>query len=503
MEYTENLRRKSSDELKKYLTDEGYKDEAVASAVNILRERGVNIDAELRARQVAYCSVCKKRNFSSEAGLICSLSGGKATFISACENFDKDEEAAANKEEINSSSKDWGGFMHFYWFVLVCGAALTLFGNFFTFNLSDYSNSFMLAASDAVLLLSYSALCIYTLIAFVKRLPNAVALGKLQNYLLIAMNTFNLISSGFESDSVLFSSSRLLGSVIWAVIFLVYLYTNEQVNAIIPKESRHMLKYDKPIIWSLSVGFIILFLGGIVSIALNSISSAEDDLKSAVNSYQSSLPIRSESSEIRNAYISDNTLYIDNYAFGYSNDDLTSATMVYYPIFAKELLMFSADLTSDSLVQKCWAADYGYCAKWFDINGDYTYELNFTVNDLNEMFDTVSHKTSATTMAAFVEGWNRQCPVQYVGGTMYERAEMSPESAIVYLTIQDADYEDLEHLTYSYLKEYLKNHWEYVSDNFTSLAALNEIELTYKFCASCSKHWSEEVTFTPAEYLNF
>lgn len=242
MEYTENLRRKSSDELKKYLTDEGYKDEAVASAVNILRERGVNIDAELRARQVAYCSVCKKRNFSSEAGLICSLSGGKATFISACENFDKDEEAAANKEEINSSSKAWGGFMHFYWFVLVCGAALTLFGNFFTFNLSDYSNSFMLAASDAVLLLSYSALCIYTLIAFVKRLPNAVALGKLQNYLLIAMNTFNLISSGFESDSVLFSSSRLLGSVIWAVIFLVYLYTNEQVNAIIPKESRHMLK---------------------------------------------------------------------------------------------------------------------------------------------------------------------------------------------------------------------------------------------------------------------
>ena len=67
MEYTENLRRKSSDELKKYLTDEGYKDEAVASAVNILCERGINIEPELRTRQVAYCSVCKKRNFSSEA----------------------------------------------------------------------------------------------------------------------------------------------------------------------------------------------------------------------------------------------------------------------------------------------------------------------------------------------------------------------------------------------------------------------------------------------------
>jgi len=98
MELLDTLTSKSTEELKRYLTDEGYKDEAVELAINILRERGVNIDNELRDRQVAFCSQCKKQKFNPKEGIICALTGQKATFGTNCKDFDQNGETPAKAQ---------------------------------------------------------------------------------------------------------------------------------------------------------------------------------------------------------------------------------------------------------------------------------------------------------------------------------------------------------------------------------------------------------------------
>lgn len=503
MDFTENLRRKSTPELKEYLSGDGYKEEAVKAAINILRERGVNIDKEVRTYQLKSCSVCKLGAFEASKGIICSLTQEKADFLDSCKNFDEDPKEAKKSSNAKQYT-DWGGFMYFYWLVLACGALFTIVKHITTFDIADYSNSIMLSVADSILLVAYSALCIYALIAFSKKLPNAVALGKIQNFTLIGMNGFALLGAlGGESDNSV-NEARLIGSIFWATIFLVYLYNNSRVQAVLPKEKRHMLRYDKPVLWSVFAIFMCLFIGGFVEAAIKSQDNAESMLKEAVEEYKAILPDRNETREIRDAYIDDKTLTVDYYSLTFSNDDLNSSFMSYYPIYAKELIMFAPTEFSDSLMVLCWAADYGYNCRWFDINGDYTYELSFSSEDLNSVFDTVPHKTSLENMQAFVDGWNMQCPVVYLGGSaMYEKAEMNPRAAIVYLTLIGVDSEDLTYFTSDYLKEYFTRNWDGLSDYFVTLAMLNDLDITYKLCAESSKYWSKEITFTSEEYTAF
>ena len=503
MDFTENLRRKSTPELKEYLSGDGYKEEAVKAAINILRERGVNIDKEVRAYQLKFCSICKLRSFDASKGIICSLTQEKAEFLESCKDYKEDPEEAKKSSKTKQYS-DWGGFMYFYWFVLACGALVTIVRHIATFNLTDYSNSIMLSLADSMLLFAYSALCVYTLVAFIKKLPNAVSLGIIQNLTLIGMNGFALLGTlDGESDENV-NVAQLIGSIFWAIIFLIYLYTNSRVQLILPKEKRHMLRYDKPVLWSVFIITIFLFVGGVIESAIKSQDSAVEILQEAVEEYNANLPQKNETREIRSAYINDKKLYVDYYSLTFSNEDLSSSFLSYYPIYTKELIKFAPVEFSDSLMIMCWAADYGYICRWFDINGDYTYELSFSSEDLNSMFDTIPYKTSLENMQAFVDAWNMQCPAVYLGGSaMYERAEMNPRTATIYLTLIGVDSEDLTYFTSDYLNEYFRRNWDALSDYFVTLAMLNNLDITYKLCAESSKYWSKEITFTSDEYTAF
>lgn len=52
-----------------------------------------------REEQLKFCSVCTKRSFNPKFGIICGLTGEKATFTGTCPDYDEDErEARINKE---------------------------------------------------------------------------------------------------------------------------------------------------------------------------------------------------------------------------------------------------------------------------------------------------------------------------------------------------------------------------------------------------------------------
>lgn len=58
----------------------------------------------IRQNQLEFCNVCQNRSFDMKKGVICSLTGEKATFSVDCEDYKEDEKAflkrKAEKERI-------------------------------------------------------------------------------------------------------------------------------------------------------------------------------------------------------------------------------------------------------------------------------------------------------------------------------------------------------------------------------------------------------------------
>ena len=225
-------------------------------------------------KKLAFCRECKRKQFLPESGIVCSLDGNKPSFEGdTCPNFDGDVEQV---REIPDGKGRIAGFLWFYLFVVVTGGVLTLLAGFATFDISDYFNSWILAAADLFSLVFYAALCFYVNHAFVKRMPNAVALAKTQIITLVIINGIALLfSGGFADFSDYYSSSfadrlsnplRLAFSIIMAIVFFVYLCTSERVRTIIPPEKRRFLKWDWVFIFGAVGVWLTLMVVGLVNL---------------------------------------------------------------------------------------------------------------------------------------------------------------------------------------------------------------------------------------------
>lgn len=495
----ENLSKKSSNELKAYIVNmsDGYKPEAVEAAIAILKERGEDIDDILRSAQVEVCARCNNRQQSKE-GLICKLTDKKADFICTCPSYSCDEAASAEQERVKYEKSGWGWMMSFYWFVLAAGAVLTTIMTFTQFKPSE---GLFYALADLVLQLGYAALCVYTIVAFSKRLPNAVALGKIQNFLLIAMNVFIILLNMVGGETDWYSSSaRLINSIFWSTIFLVYLYTNTKINAILPKESRHMLKYDKPIIWSIGGIVVALFLAGIVETAANELNQPINDLKSYVEEYQKTLTVdKTANSYCKSVEVGKNAVIINQHSNTYTNAELPAEAKEYLPVYTKEMMFFYPESYKDML-ELCYAANYGVSMCWYDIDDEFTYSIDWSAADVSKIFEDSVHVTSNDDWSAFLSGWNKQFPLEYLGSeAYYTSAEIQNGTAIINIAFVGIPASELKHFTGDYLKSYLQENFEDLRDHFMTLAMLNRMPICFSFSSDASDLWHKTATFTREE----
>ena len=497
----DTLSKKSSNELKAYIINmsEGYKPEAVETAITILKERGENIEDLLRTAQVEVCARCNNRQQSKE-GLICSLTGRRADFLCNCSNFSRDDAAAKEQERMKKEKDGWSGFMSFYWFTLAVGAVLTFVMAIMTFKPEE---SLWLAISDLVLLVGYSALCIYTIIAFAKRLPNAVKLGKIQNYTLIALNSLNLIYyiAGLTEPNWGGSSFRLIGSLIWAGIFLIYLYTSTEIKAVYPKESQHFLSHDKPILWSVFGVVVALLIAGIMELAIKEANQPISELRSYVQNYNDTISINtSEDSYCKGLEMTDSMVIVSRHSTTYENGELTPVVLKWYPVYTKELMFFYPQGAGAELLEKCYNANYGISLCWYDRNDVFTYSIDLTPSDIKTIVEEEKHETSLDVWRNFLSGWNEQFPSDYLGGSaVYTSAEIINDCAVVNLTLKDVSSSDLVFLTNDYLKSYVNENFDAFNDSFITLAMLNKLEIQYRFDAGRVSKWSETVTLTKEE----
>lgn len=239
------LANKTTEELKLYVTDDGYTAEAVETAKSILRERKVDVDELLRIKQ---------------------------------EKSDKDKTA----EDHKSHDKDTklGGWIIFFLWSIFAGSIRTLISEINNINPDDYFNSKLLITFSVLEFINYILLAAYTIFSVWKRKPNAVFLCKLTSIYLFSSNLITLVSGDLD-----YNATRIhFISFAWSIVWLLYFIFSKHVNQIFPKENRKVYLRDKLFIaWMILTVF--MGVGTTVYMSLNWTSIEIQESSLAPNEY--------------------------------------------------------------------------------------------------------------------------------------------------------------------------------------------------------------------------
>lgn len=461
------------------------------------------------SERIAYCSECTKKKFTPQEGIICSLDGKKPQFEGTCPNFDGDIDKV-NARIYNaahpSSSGEIGGFLAWYLAFVGIGAVASLIYNLATLNQSgDYAGSWILALADIISWLFYACLGLYIIVAFIKKLPNAVTLAKIQLVTLVVNNGIVLLSGGADLSSKLSSPSRLVVSIIWSVIFFIYLSFSDRVKDLIPKETRHLYKADKICIFSTIGLILILFIYGFVDIAgINPLASKRSRLNKQIAAFKTELPIKV------NEYISFTDIAIegDNLVLTYKYPTVSASDIDYQRkteigLMDKERRIAGLYVDKDEPFEEYISDGYALISRFIDSSDKFFYEYRISSEEFMEAYEsTGTYSTKVDDLNVIIALFNSGLPEEYIGGTLLNNVERDPVGSglIFNMTIHDINADALSYLTKTYFHDYLEKNFSVLTDDMMEIAYMNNFDVTFRFSADCSSWWSSSVTFTPAEY---
>lgn len=216
------------------------------------------------------CEQCKRNNIDCQENI--EFNGLSCEQYVKRINLEKSEKNEVQNNNVIQQNQDTSaaieypdpnynihGWLSFFLFSIGLGGLVSALYPIFTYNVEEYGSHF-LALSDVFLGIMLLALAIYSIYAFLKKKPNAVYLAKVYIIAVFVSNIIALLSSEFEETGI-GSMPRLIRSLIWSIIWFLYLTLSEQVKNIIPKSYRKLFSHD----YYITAAFVIvpLFMLGI------------------------------------------------------------------------------------------------------------------------------------------------------------------------------------------------------------------------------------------------
>ena len=162
------------------------------------------------------------------------------------------------------------GWLSFFLFSIIAGGFISFIYPIITYNPQEYSGSFFLSISDPIQGLMLFGLACYTLYSFINRETNAVFLAKTYLVVIFLINLFLVIIGGYEQNG-LGSLPQLIRSLIWAVIWFIFLHQSTVVQEVIPVEYRKAKHIDYYIIAAIIIIPLLL-----IALGLKEIYSAQE-----------------------------------------------------------------------------------------------------------------------------------------------------------------------------------------------------------------------------------
>lgn len=403
-------------------------------------------------------------------------------------------------------SVDFGGMLIWYFIYAALGAPVTLVANLATFNLiDDYSGIWTLAAADIISWVFYAVICIYVVVAFVKRLPNAVAIARVHLITLLVINGYVLLSGGADPSSAISTNTRMITSMVCAVIFLLYFLFSKRVAALIPKETRRMYKADKICIFgTIALYFILLGFGLLDAVGKNPFESKQSRFLKSIAAAQTELPI-----EIDEGYLCTGIgVEGDNLVYTYKYPDVKvevfdEPTLAFIALMDKE--RFLANLTSDKDVAflEYLSTDLAYVCRSLDADDRILYQFSISQEEYRAAYEsTEPYATEFFALSQLLYTYNQMLPMDFMGGTVLDkvRREQDGGGFVFDITIPEMDYEDIRYMTEEYLREFWEESFnELQDDDIVELALMNGCDIVFHFGSEVFSWWEKTIAFTPEE----
>lgn len=470
-----------------------------------------------------YCAHCSKSTFSMEEGRRCALTGKGPEFEDRCEHFDGDEAEVekAIKEEQRAVEESVGihGFLAFYlYFCVIGGIILTIISTLVSYvpRADDglmngaysvvsasraYSINWSLLACDILMLVSFVSIGIYTVVAFHKRLPNAVALAK--THLIWAAVTNGLVLlTGSVGNGAFDNPVRLIFSLVWAGIFFTYLTVSEDVKILIPKETRHLYKGDKIALISIIVAILLLFGHGVLEAAGASFTSSTDkNIDRQIELTNAQLPtMLSEGVE----YCSierdgENVIFL----YKLKNvhiDYIPAAALEEGSLMTKERLIYGLNSTKDKFMDIA-AKSHNLEFRYIDADGANAYSAKISPEEYAKAcVDGFMYRTEPETLNRILELGSNMIPEELIPGTKFNSISFVDNQIVFNFTITGVNSTEMQGITNGTLRQYLEDNLAVLYGDAIELAMMNKIPITFDFKSDTIDWWEQSVTFNPDEY---
>lgn len=182
-----------------------------------------------------------------------------------CPHYDPMEPGDCPQFKQKTSPRRITGWLALFLVLTAIGAIVTFFTALGGLHFSEYyDESYGLSITYAlmgldVLIASFTLLLsFYTVWSFVKRKPNAVFLGRTYVVYVLFLNSL-LFFIGYGSPEQFSQGAEVLRSILWGIVWLLFLGVSKQVKALFPKPSRRILRRDWYILLTVIAAPLVTF----------------------------------------------------------------------------------------------------------------------------------------------------------------------------------------------------------------------------------------------------
>ena len=438
-----------------------------------------------REEQVNICRCCEHHKLDMAKGIVCKKTGEHATFDEECPDFSGSGETPKDTQ-ANEPSEIKGFFAFYLYWSIPIGVIITIIKALFSYDSASYLGSGFLLCADIALTLIYTYLGIYVIYAFIKQRSDAVFMAKYQLLYLFLSNI--LVIAVGDSESMTFSS------IIWSIIFFLYICFSEDVKDRIPKETRKLTKINRYFVPISLIIPVVCFLLGLAEIAQGHsfFANPEDKLKDLCLITQSTLPDGNLHS-----------MYVDGKSIVYGLDEefgeLSKEAIDRLAITLRESILagFEVDAETREFFNLCVEADFDVVYKYTDRDAGTCVTVTITPDKLEKAIEPgYKHVITPDAWNEVLTYYNASLPLVYFEDCYLENVSVNDfQKTIRYdLKLVNMSVSELNGLTNDDFEYHMRSIFEDVSDDVMILADYAGYDVEYSFTADCLSWWSKSVT---------
>lgn len=165
---------------------------------------------------------------------------------------DGSEEFVYTREYLKENT-EIHGWLKCFCLVIFMGGLISAIYPIATFDVNDYSGSYVLGMVDVISGIMLFVLVIFTITALCRRDTDAIFLAKTYVITCFASNFIVFLTENYEQSGMR-SVVQIVRSLIWGAIWFIYLLNSSQVEEVIPSEYRKTKSRD----WYILGGLILL-----------------------------------------------------------------------------------------------------------------------------------------------------------------------------------------------------------------------------------------------------